>query len=291
MKKILLSMCMMLLSFVAVYAQSHTITRRSNNNNSTMSKTSPTRSSSSGKKRTGNPSGAKTRTSSGKQTTTREVASGERDSAPITSQSEGISSNRNTESAFFTSCPDNNHPHLIDLGLPSGTKWACCNVGASKPEDYGSYYAWGETKEKTTYNWSTYIHCEGSQGTCHNLGSGISETKYDVAHVTWGEPWVMPSCGQIKELMDNCTYMWTTFNGITGGKFTSKKNGNYVFLPSAGDRCDGKLIHSGSNGYYWSATQDLSNSSNAYDLIFDYDHVYWFYCYRYYGHTIRLVSR
>lgn len=81
----------------------------------------------------------------------------------------------------YTKCPDDNHPHLIDLGLPSGTKWACCNVGANMPERPGGFYAWGETEEKEVYDWSTYIHCDGSMETCHDLGENIAGTQYDVA--------------------------------------------------------------------------------------------------------------
>lgn len=88
------------------------------------------------------------------------------------------------------SCPDDNHPHMIDLGLPSGTKWACCNVGATKPEEYGGYYTWGETEEKSVYDWSTCKYWTDSNGDGYaddyeftNLGSDIAGTGYDVAHV------------------------------------------------------------------------------------------------------------
>jgi len=111
----------------------------------------------------------------------------------------------NSPSTSNLSCPDDNHPHMIDLGLSSGTKWACCNVGANKPEGNGDYYAWGETQTKSKYNWSTYTHCDGSEENCHNIGSDIAGTRYDVAHVKWGGSWVMPSRDQIKELKDNCT--------------------------------------------------------------------------------------
>ena len=98
------------------------------------------------------------------------------------------------------------HPHMIDLGLPSGTKWACCNVGAIKPEDYGDFYAWGETEIKSYYYWNTYINCSGSLETCHFIGNDISCTKYDVAHVKWGGTWVMPSEAQLDELLNKCAY-------------------------------------------------------------------------------------
>ena len=111
-------------------------------------------------------------------------------------------------------CPDNNHPHAIDLGLPSGTKWACCNVGATKPEEYGGYYAWGEIEEKEIYYWNTYIHCDGTEATCHNIGSDIAGTQYDVAHEKWGGTWQMPSFDQNEELINNCTSEYTTLNGV-----------------------------------------------------------------------------
>ena len=103
------------------------------------------------------------------------------------------------EKSVILTCPDANHPHMIDLGLPSGTKWACCNVGATKPEDYGGYYAWGETETKYDYSWVTYSHCDRSQSTCYNLGSSICGTKYDVAHVKWGGNCQMPTYDQCVE--------------------------------------------------------------------------------------------
>ena len=165
------------------------------------------------------------------------------------------------------SCPDGNHPHMIDLGLPSGTKWACCNVGASKPEDYGDYYAWGETQAKSTYNWKTYIHCNGSVGPCRNIGSDIAGTHYDVAHVKWGGSWVMPSEAQQDELRNNCTSEWTTKNGVNGRIFRGK-NGNSIFLPAAGYRSLDKLSFSGSVCNYWSSTQSPSLTYYACSLLF-----------------------
>ncbi len=134
----------------------------------------------------------------------------------------------------FTFCPDDNHPHMIDLGLPSSTKWACCNVDASKPEEYGGYYSWGETEEKEVYEWSTYIHCEGTKTTCNNLGPSIANTQYDVAHVKWGDDWQMPSVDKFRELIDNCTYVWTTYNDVKGAWMVSTINGANIFFPAAG---------------------------------------------------------
>lgn len=170
----------------------------------------------------------------------------------------------------YRSCPDNHHPHQIDLGLPSGTKWACCDVGANTPEDCGGYgyYAWGETKKKTAFNWNTYIHSDGSKETCHNLGRDIAGTKYDVAHVKWGGGWHVPTLTQFKELINNCTYEWTMVNGVKGGKFTGP-NGGSIFLPAAG-RCWGNdLRNYGSYGYYWSSTRHPSSSNYAYYLYFN----------------------
>lgn len=192
----------------------------------------------------------------------------------------------------YPACPDGNHPHLIDLGLPSGTKWACCNVGATKPEEYGGYYAWGETEEKSYYDWSTYIHCDGSSETCHNLGSDISGTEYDVAHVKWGSDWVMPTHDEQMELHNNCTSEWTTLNGVEGRKFTSKINGNSIFLPAAGDRWDGDLLFAGEGGDYWSSTQGPDSSDYACSLGFFSGYVYWSDYYdRYGGHSVRPVVR
>ena len=110
----------------------------------------------------------------------------------------------------LTSCPNSNHPHWIDLGLPSGTQWRCCNEGASTPEAYGGYYQFGQVSSAPTY-------------------------------------------AQIQELVSNCTYQWTTQNGINGGKFTGP-NGGSIFLPAAGSFWDGELFDVGSDGYYWSST-------------------------------------
>ena len=191
----------------------------------------------------------------------------------------------------YPACPDGNHPHLIDLGLPSGTKWACCNVGATKPEEYGGYYAWGETEEKSYYDWSTYIHYDGSSETCHNLGSDISGTEYDVAHVKWGSKWCMPTLDDIKELINNCTYEWTTLNGVNGMKFTSKSNSGSIFLSAAGYRWIGNLGFAGEYGDYWSSTQDPDGSYSAYYLGFGSGGALWGSLYRCSGQGVRPVVR
>ena len=107
----------------------------------------------------------------------------------------------------YLSCPDDHHPHLINLDLPSGTLWACCNVGATTPEGAGGYYAWGETEEKSEgYDWKNYIYSNGSQYYYTDIGLTICGTEYDVAHVKWGGYWQMPSFEQIQELIAKCSH-------------------------------------------------------------------------------------
>ena len=169
----------------------------------------------------------------------------------------------------------------VDLGLPSGTLWATCNVGASSPEEYGDYFAWGETKPKTTYNWSTYKYCKGTETTmtkyCTSSSYGTVDNKTelepsdDAATANWGSGWQMPSKEQLHELY-NSTYtskVWTTMNGKYGRKITSKNNGNSIFLPAAGWRNDTGLGIAGSYGLYGSRSLFASYSSNAYELFFD----------------------
>ena len=210
----------------------------------------------------------------------------------VTGSTEDISV---TVKDVYTGCPDENHPHLIDLGLPSGTKWACCNVGADKPEAYGGYYAWGETEEKEVYNVSTYMYYQN--GSYINIGPEISGTKYDVAHVKWGGKWRMLILDDIKELFDNCTSEWVTLNGVNGRKYTSKTNGNSIFLPAAGYRWDGDLDFAGEYGFYWSSTHYeeywSSTPSNAcyFDFNSSYNELGDSGDYRYSGRSVRPVVR
>ena len=178
--------------------------------------------------------------------------------------------NLDYEEEFF--CPDDNHPHLIDLGLPSGTKWACCNVGASSPEGYGGYYAWGETEEKSEYTLGTYVHYDFNIWNYINIGSDISGTKYDVAHVKWGGDWHMPTLAQIQELLDYTNADYTYLNGVAGKIFTGS-NGNTIFLPFAGKRVVKGVRYAGYYCEYWSSTLD-----NDYDSTVK-EYVYQLYCY------------
>lgn len=170
-----------------------------------------------------------------------------------------------------TTCPDANHPHAIDLGLPSGTKWACCNVGASAPEQYGGYYAWGETHEKSVYNWDTYQY-GSSEDNVVNIGSDIAGTGYDAATANWGGPWRMPSMEHCRELISSCSSTWTIQNGVYVRKFIGP-NGATIFLPAAGNHWESDLNNSGAGGYYWSSTITESDSGNAYRLYFNSEDV------------------
>jgi len=179
----------------------------------------------------------------------------------------------------YKTCPDDNHPHLIDLGLPSGTLWACCNVGASSPEEYGNYYAWGETSSKSKYNWGTYqygyYNNDGDYSHLVNIGSDIASTQYDAATANWDAatanyldaPWHMPSRAQIDELVSSCTSTWTTLNDMDGRLFTGP-NGGIIFLPATGYRWDGGLYGAGSDGRYWSSTLHEGYPLNACCLDF-----------------------
>ena len=184
---------------------------------------------------------------------------------------------------------DNSPAEPIDLGLPSGTKWASCNVGASKPEEWGGYYAWGETEVKLIYTENTYKYYQNDKFV--SLGSDISGTEYDVAHVKWGGKWVMPTLNDIKELLNNCTSEWTTFNGMTGRKFTGP-NGNSIFLPATGCRFGNSyLSNPGGFSFYWSSTQASDASSDAYYLGIDSGSTFWNSNYREYGRSVRPVVR
>ena len=192
-----------------------------------------------------------------------------------------------TESVTAT-CPDENHPHLIDLGLPSGTKWACCNVGASAPEQYGKYYAWGETDPKSVYDLETYKHHDGSDYA--DLGSDIAGTTYDAATANWKAPWRLPTLKQVKELLNNCTHTYTTQNDVKGRLFVGP-NGATIFIPAAGYRWDEGIDVAGSVGYYWTSSVDASDPDYACYLSFGSATAYWGTSGdRYNGYTVRPVQ-
>ena len=185
----------------------------------------------------------------------------------------------------------------VDLGL--SVKWATCNVGANSLEEYGYYFAWGETTPKTTYDWSAYKYCNGTYNSmtkyCTSSYYGTVDNKTtleltdDAARVNWGGSWRMPTRAEQDELRNNCTWTWTTQNGVNGCKVTSKKNGNSIFLPAAGYRSLSNLGNAGSYGYYWSSSLFTNSSYYAYGLHFYSSYVDWSFDSRYFGHSVRSV--
>lgn len=160
----------------------------------------------------------------------------------------------------------------VDLGLPSGLKWATCNVGATSPEEYGMYFAWGETTGYTAEQVTSGVRAFSKD--VYNSGSAASIStdltlEQDAAHVNLGGNWRMPTKDEYQELLDNCDDVWTDdYNGtgMAGRILTSKTNGNSVFFPAAGI-CNGSSVKGvGSNGIYWSAS--WHSSSYAYTLFF-----------------------
>ena len=186
----------------------------------------------------------------------------------------------------------------VDLGLPSGIKWATCNIGATKPEEYGDYFAWGETEPKTTYDWSTYKWCQKSSTTqtkhCTNSKYGAADNKTvldladDAARANWSGQWRMPTDEEWQELIDNCTWTWTTHNGVNGYEVKGS-NGNSIFLPAAGYYYLDDLCSAGSNGYYWSSSLYAVGPSDACNVYFNPGDVYRGCDYRYYGRSVRPV--
>lgn len=176
----------------------------------------------------------------------------------------------------------------VDLGL--SVKWATCNVGASSPEGYGGYFAWGETEEKDEYSWSTYKYCSGSSSDCENIGDDISGTQYDVAQAVWGSPWVMPTKEEINELIAKCDWVWTAENGIKGYKVFGD-NGNYIFLPAAGYKST-SLKNNATYGYYQtSILYKGKTNTNARTLVISSSDKLSSYRSRCYGESVRAVLR
>ena len=166
-------------------------------------------------------------------------------------------------------------------------KWATCNIGASSPEDYGDYYAWGEVSTKSKYTLENYrfltivenngrtkvsrYNSQSGRGTVD--GKTILELSDDVARQKWGGDWRMPTNAEIQELIDKCNWSWTSKGGVNGYKVTSKINGyrnNSIFLPAAGNRLEDSLYDLGEEGYYWSSSISSIVSSDARYLNFSY---------------------
>ena len=204
-----------------------------------------------------------------------------------------VTENKNLVANFFQ------HTY-VDLGLPSGLMWATCNVGADSPEDYGDYFAWGET-QPNNYNWSTYQYCMGSSQTltkyCNNSSygnNGFTDNQTtllpedDAATANWGESWRMPTQAEWQELLDNTTVTWTAQGGVYGRLFTAS-NGNSLFLPAAGAYVNSTLSNVGSNGNYWSSSLYTNSPSNAWGLYFNSDSYRIGSTQRPYGQSVRPV--
>ena len=206
----------------------------------------------------------------------------------------------------------------VDLGL--SVKWATCNVGANSPEEYGDYFAWGETEpyyavghaQDSLWRWR-YLKAAGYSWESYSWGNSWNKmTKYcnnkrywagsrrpdnrlellsedDAAQAKWGGKWRMPTKAEFKELLDNCNKEWITYKGVKGYKFTSKKNGNSIFLPAAGLRLGTRLYKTGTNGVYWSSSLRTDYPDCAWLLGFYSDDVRSGNNFRYYGLAVRPV--
>ena len=169
----------------------------------------------------------------------------------------------------------------VDLGL--SVKWATCNLGASTPEEYGNYYAWGEISPKLEY---TTDNCIAWEKSWSDIGGDPSR---DAARANWGGSWRMPTEAEFLELYEKCTWTRTTQNGNEGYKVTSKKNSQSIFLPAAGSRCGDELLCDGEYVYYWSSTPHKFSIDDAYYLYFRTDYHGVFSSSRYFGLPARPV--
>ena len=188
------------------------------------------------------------------------------------------------EQKYFSTLSDgmiNGHQY-VDLGLSSGLKWATCNVGADSPEDYGNYYAWGETETKAEYTQDNSVTF-GQQ-----LNDISGNAQYDAATANWGGSWRTPTKDEIRELIYNCNWTPETQNGVDGFKVTGN-NGNYIFIPASGYR-DGSSLYIYGECYYWSSTPRQYGVEFANILYSDTEFQSEDVNYRYRGLTIRPVS-
>ena len=194
--------------------------------------------------------------------------------------------------------PETPTHEYVDLGL--SVKWATCNVGAEKPEEYGDYFAWGETAPKSDYSWSTYkFTTDGGSTFTKYTGSDktVLDAADDAATANWGSAWRMPTHDEVQDLLDNCTWEWqaagnATFGGVAGYKVTSKKTGytdKYIFLPTSGFRDGATLHYAGSFGDFWSATLYADDAERAYGWGFRSWYHIWGRACRFLGKAVRPV--
>lgn len=190
----------------------------------------------------------------------------------------------------------------VDLGLASGTLWATCNVGAERPEEFGGYFAWGETAQKDSCNWDRYKLSEGGPANltkyCTDDLFGTSDGRTtllpedDAATVNWGPRWRMPTYKEQQELLKGCVWVWTdnyAGTGVSGRLGTSIATGQVIFLPAAGYKGEGHLYSVGDFGEYWSSSLDSSSSDSALDFSFVSGNISSFGNSRYNGQSVRAV--
>jgi hypothetical protein len=247
-------------------------------------------------------------------------ADGKVDVADITSVMTVMANGGYTEPISTGSAPAG--VQAVDLGLPSGTKWANMNVGASRAGDYGQYFAWGETKgygsssyDGRSFDWASYKWMKSGQSSYQQINKYQapdgqnsscwynSDRKYvgdkkltlepsdDAATVNWGEMWCIPSYYQMVELIEWCSFDWTSQDGHYGWKLTSRVNGNYIFLPAAGRRLYTSQEDQNLGGYYWSSTLYAQRSYYARRLNFDSGNAKTDGDNRCYGFTVRPVLK
>lgn len=176
----------------------------------------------------------------------------------------------------------------VDLNLPSGTLWATCNVGANSPEEYGDYFAWGETTTKNIYNWDNYQYSASNEANnswltkyCYDPEFGynsysdtltVLQAIDDAATVNWGDEWCMPTADQWRELIDNTSHQWITQNGVRG-YLISANSSSYIFLPAAGDYYD-ELSHTEEFGGYWSSSLYMFGGGQSANLLVFFGNTY-----------------
>lgn len=189
-------------------------------------------------------------------------------------------------------CPDTNHPHAIDLGI--GVKFACCNVGASSPEQYGGLYSWGEKAEKAIYDEYGYKYAGYKRYSKYqDIGDDISGSQYDVAHVKWEGNWQMPTKEEMELLKDKCKNEWITIKRVRGRRFTGP-NGNSIFLPAGGSAWYDDVNYVNRSGAYWTSTSSPTSSnstSDAYHFCFSENYIRVSFCDRAGGDSVRPVLR
>ena len=210
--------------------------------------------------------------------------------------------NKAEEAGHNDSADDHDY---VDLGLPSGTLWATCNIGATKPEEYGDYFAWGEAEPKDDYDWDTYQYANEDDDEykltkyCNRKDDGFNGfidsltelQRGDDPASSRGSGWCTPTKTQWDELLEYTTYKWTTRNGVQGCLFTSKKNGETLFLPAAGGRWYNELGDAGSDGYYWSRSLYTDDPYYAWRLSFYSDDCDMDCLDRYNGFSVRPVRQ